>query len=63
VFLLGQSGSLLQLARIHEDSFHVASGANLESADEVALLAENRPPTVTLKSLDKRPKEPERCND
>ena len=28
-----------------------------------ALHAENRPPTVTFKSLDKRPKKPERCND
>ena len=28
-----------------------------------ALHAEKRPPTVTFKSQDKRPKIPERCND
>jgi IS30 family transposase len=28
-----------------------------------ALHAENRPPTVAFKSLDRRPKQPERCND
>jgi hypothetical protein len=27
------------------------------------LHAEKKPPTVAFKSLDKRPKQPERCND